>query len=80
MARLLQTSRYVFNLIPLLSCFNVGWTRTDIKVQGIYVTGEQAKGLGKSVGFGVRLEDPILVTADGGVPMTGSRAKSPYEP
>ncbi|KAH7351319.1 peptidase M24, structural domain-containing protein [Rhexocercosporidium sp. MPI-PUGE-AT-0058] len=47
---------------------------------GIYVTGEQAKALGKSVGFGVRLEDPVLVTADGGVTMTGSRAKSPYEP
>merc|ERR1711964_239575 len=47
---------------------------------GIYVTGEEAKGLGRSVGFGVRLEDPILVSADGGVPMTGSRAKSPYEP
>ncbi|CZT01429.1 probable Putative mitochodrial aminopeptidase II [Rhynchosporium agropyri] len=47
---------------------------------GIYVTGEQAKVLGKSSGFGVRLEDPIHVTADGGVPMTGSRAKSPYEP
>ncbi|KAH7399756.1 peptidase M24, structural domain-containing protein [Cadophora sp. MPI-SDFR-AT-0126] len=47
---------------------------------GIYVTGEQAKGLGKSVGFGVRLEDPILVTEDGGVTMTGTRAKSPYEP
>ncbi|KAL2071063.1 hypothetical protein VTL71DRAFT_12298 [Oculimacula yallundae] len=47
---------------------------------GIYVTSEQAKALGRSVGFGVRLEDPILVTADGGVTMTGSRAKSPYEP
>ncbi|KAH9214431.1 peptidase M24, structural domain-containing protein [Leptodontidium sp. 2 PMI_412] len=47
---------------------------------GIYVTGEQAKALGRSVGFGVRLEDPVLVTADGGVTMTGSRSKSPYEP
>lgn len=52
---------------------------TDLS-QGIYVTGEQAKGLGKDVGFGVRLEDPVLVTADGGRTMTGSRAKSPYEP
>lgn len=34
----------------------------------------------KDVGFGVRLEDPILVTEKGGVPMTGSRAKSPYKP
>ncbi|KAK2625934.1 hypothetical protein QTJ16_005246 [Diplocarpon rosae] len=47
---------------------------------GIYVTGEQARVLGKDVGFGVRIEDPILVTADGGLSMTGSRAKSPYEP
>ncbi|PBP25512.1 Creatinase/aminopeptidase [Diplocarpon rosae] len=47
---------------------------------GIYVTAEQAKVLGKDVGFGVRIEDPILVTADGGISMTGSRAKSPYEP
>jgi Xaa-Pro aminopeptidase len=34
----------------------------------------------KDVGFGVRLEDPILVTKDGGEPLTGSRAISPYEP
>ncbi|TVY86275.1 putative peptidase [Lachnellula willkommii] len=47
---------------------------------GIYVTTEQAKKLGRDVGFGVRLEDAILVTEDGGVPLTGSRAKSPYEP
>ncbi|KUJ17942.1 Creatinase/aminopeptidase [Mollisia scopiformis] len=47
---------------------------------GIYVTTDQAKKMDKSVGFGVRLEDPILVTETGGVPMTGSRAKSPYEP
>ncbi|OWO99439.1 hypothetical protein B2J93_3880 [Marssonina coronariae] len=47
---------------------------------GIYVTGEQAKVLGKDAGFGVRIEDPILVTADGGFSMTGSLAKSPYEP
>ncbi|TVY27670.1 putative peptidase [Lachnellula hyalina] len=47
---------------------------------GIYVTTEQAKNLGRDVGYGVRLEDPILVTEDGGVPLTGSRAKSPYEP
>ncbi|KAF8855155.1 Creatinase/aminopeptidase [Acephala macrosclerotiorum] len=47
---------------------------------GIYVTTDQAKKLDKGVGFGVRLEDPILVTWDGGVAMTGSRAQSPYEP
>ncbi|KAK8136165.1 X-Pro dipeptidase [Apiospora sp. TS-2023a] len=47
---------------------------------GIYVTTEQAKTIGKEVGFGVRLEDPILVTGKGGEPMTGRRARSPYDP
>ncbi|KAI3317160.1 Creatinase/aminopeptidase [Xylariaceae sp. AK1471] len=46
---------------------------------GIYVTNEQATRLGKSHGFGVRLEDPILVTEDGGVPLTGRRAESPWD-
>lgn len=44
------------------------------------MTSEQAKEIGWDVGFGVRLEDPILVTADGGVPLTGRRAESPYDP
>ncbi|KAF4624597.1 hypothetical protein G7Y89_g13574 [Cudoniella acicularis] len=47
---------------------------------GIYVTTEQARKLNKEVGFGVRLEDAIIVTAEGGIVTTGSRAKSPYEP
>ena len=47
---------------------------------GIYVTNEQAKKLSKDVGFGVRIEDAVLVTEEGGVVMTGARAKSPYEP
>ncbi|PMD32896.1 Creatinase/aminopeptidase [Hyaloscypha variabilis F] len=50
---------------------------------GIYVTSEQAKKLSLDVGFGIRLEDPILVSnqdGPGGIVMTGSRAKSPYEP
>ncbi|KAK7727931.1 hypothetical protein SLS53_002947 [Cytospora paraplurivora] len=47
---------------------------------GIYVTSEQAYKIGKQVGFGVRLEDPILVTEKGGVPITGRRAQSPYDP
>jgi len=49
---------------------------------GIYVTNEQARklGLGGNVGFGVRIEDAVLVTSEGGVVMTGLRAKSPYEP
>ncbi|KAI1176046.1 Creatinase/aminopeptidase [Nemania sp. FL0916] len=46
---------------------------------GIYVTDEQAKQLGKSTGFGIRLEDPILVTEKGGVPLTGRRAESPWD-
>ncbi|KAI1152427.1 Creatinase/aminopeptidase [Nemania diffusa] len=46
---------------------------------GIYVTNEQATRLGKSNGFGFRLEDPILVTEDGGVPLTGRRAESPWD-
>lgn len=49
-------------------------------VQGIYVTSEQAYKIGKQVGFGVRLEDPILVTENGGVPLSGRTARSPYEP
>jgi Xaa-Pro aminopeptidase len=36
--------------------------------------------MSKDVGFGVRIEDAILVTEGGGVVMTGARAKSPYEP
>lgn len=48
--------------------------------QGIYVTSEQAYKIGKPSGFGVRLEDPILVTEKGGVPLSGRRAVSPYEP
>ncbi|KAK8034246.1 X-Pro dipeptidase [Apiospora rasikravindrae] len=47
---------------------------------GIYVTTEQARTIGREIGFGVRLEDPILVTDNGGEPMTGRRARSPYEP
>ncbi|KAK9416575.1 putative Xaa-Pro aminopeptidase P [Seiridium unicorne] len=47
---------------------------------GIYVTTEQAADVGRKTGFGVRLEDPILVTKDGGVPLTGHRARSPYDP
>jgi Xaa-Pro aminopeptidase len=47
---------------------------------GIYVTNEQAKKMSKDVGFGVRIEDAVLVTEDGGVVMTGARARSPYEP
>ncbi|KAI0124160.1 peptidase M24, structural domain-containing protein [Xylariales sp. AK1849] len=47
---------------------------------GIYVTTEQAEEVGRKLGFGIRLEDPILVTEEGGVPMTGSRARSPYDP
>ncbi|KAI3401560.1 hypothetical protein diail_10161 [Diaporthe ilicicola] len=49
-------------------------------VQGIYVTSEQAYKVGREVGFGVRLEDPILVTEKGGVPLTGRRANSPFDP
>lgn len=44
------------------------------------MTNEQARELDKSEGFGVRLEDPILVTEDGGVPLTGRRAESPWDP
>ncbi|KAA8574930.1 hypothetical protein EYC84_004166 [Monilinia fructicola] len=47
---------------------------------GIYVTSAQAEKLGKQTGFGVRIEDAVLVTENGGVVMTGSRAISPYEP
>ncbi|KAM0128059.1 hypothetical protein ACHAPC_007612 [Botrytis cinerea] len=47
---------------------------------GIYITSSQATKLGKKVGFGVRIEDAVLVTEKGGRVMTGSRAKSPYEP
>ncbi|CAH0018573.1 unnamed protein product [Clonostachys rhizophaga] len=47
---------------------------------GIYVTTEQAGLVGKKIGFGVRLEDPILVTETGGVPLTGRRALSPWDP
>lgn len=48
--------------------------------QGIYVTSEQAYKIGKPAGFGVRLEDPVLVSGKGGVPLTGRRAESPYKP
>ncbi|PQE20673.1 putative mitochodrial aminopeptidase II protein [Rutstroemia sp. NJR-2017a BBW] len=47
---------------------------------GEVVTNEPASSMGKSKGFGVRIEDAILVTKKGGIPMTGARAKSPYEP
>lgn len=47
---------------------------------GIYVTSEQAYKIGKPSGFGVRLEDPILVGEKGGIPLSGRRASSPYEP
>jgi len=47
---------------------------------GIYVTTEQARKMSKDVGFGVRIEDAVLVTPEGGVIVGGSRAKSPYEP
>lgn len=44
------------------------------------MTSAQAEKLGKQTGFGVRIEDAVLVTENGGVVMTGSRAISPYEP
>lgn len=44
------------------------------------MTTQQAKKLGRSEGFGVRLEDPVLVTAEGAVLITQGRARSPYEP
>ncbi|KAI0144904.1 peptidase M24, structural domain-containing protein [Pestalotiopsis sp. NC0098] len=47
---------------------------------GIYVTAEQAGEVGWETGFGVRLEDPILVTEEGGEPLSGHRARSPYDP
>lgn len=47
---------------------------------GIYVTNEQAAKVDMKIGFGVRLEDAVLVTPDGGYCLSGSRAKSPYEP
>ncbi|APA09409.1 hypothetical protein SS1G_12208 [Sclerotinia sclerotiorum 1980 UF-70] len=47
---------------------------------GIYITAAQAAKLHKPAGFGVRIEDAVLVTEKGGVVMTGLRARSPYEP
>ncbi|KAG0648037.1 putative peptidase [Hyphodiscus hymeniophilus] len=47
---------------------------------GIYVTPEQAREMSKDVGFGVRIEDAVLVTENGGVVMTGARARSPWKP
>ncbi|KAK8038307.1 X-Pro dipeptidase [Apiospora phragmitis] len=47
---------------------------------GIYVTMEQAKTIGKEIGFGVRLEDPILVTDKGGEPMTGAKGTFALRP
>ena len=44
------------------------------------MTNEEAKKLSLDIGFGVRLEDAVMVTANGGVSMSGSRAQSPYEP
>ena len=42
---------------------------------GIYVTTQQAEKMSRDVGFGVRIEDAVLVTADGGVVMTGSESE-----
>ncbi|KAI0538775.1 Creatinase/aminopeptidase [Xylaria digitata] len=67
---------------PYLNGANYEKLRAGVVVTnepGIYVTNEQATRLGKSNGFGVRLEDPILVTEDGGVPLTGRRAESPWD-
>ncbi|KXJ96291.1 peptidase M24, structural domain-containing protein [Microdochium bolleyi] len=47
---------------------------------GIYVTTDQAPGIGWDRGFGIRLEDPILVTEEDGEPLTGRRAVSPFDP
>lgn len=44
------------------------------------MTTEQAGLVGKKIGFGVRLEDPILVTETGGLPLTARRAQSPWDP
>jgi Xaa-Pro aminopeptidase len=48
---------------------------------GFYVTDEQAKvrGWGEK-GFGVRIEDAVVVTEEGGVVLTGQRARSPWLP
>jgi hypothetical protein len=48
--------------------------------QGIYVTDSQAKAIGLSNGFGIRLEDPIVVGIDIGDVLTGGRAWSPWQP
>ena len=47
---------------------------------GIYVTTEQARKMSRDVGFGVRIEDPVLVTEDGGVVLTGGTVSSPWKP
>ncbi|KAG9242146.1 peptidase M24, structural domain-containing protein [Calycina marina] len=52
------------------------------KLEGIYVTAKQARTLKLKIeeGFGIRLEDPILVTEEGPLLMTGARAQGPYQP
>lgn len=47
---------------------------------GIYVTDEEAQRIGRKTGLGVRIEDPILITADSPELISGSRAKSPWSP
>lgn len=49
---------------------------------GVYVTSKQARerGVMDGVGFGIRIEDAILVTADGPRLMSGRRAECPYSP
>lgn len=55
---------------------------SNLHSQGIYVTSEEAKGLKLkfSAGFGIRLEDAVLVTEDDAQVLTGQRARGPYEP
>jgi Xaa-Pro aminopeptidase len=47
---------------------------------GFYVTDEQARVRGWERGFGVRIEDAVVVTEEGGVVLTGRRARSPWLP
>lgn len=67
--------------VPSRPCISFYFLILAHHIQGIYLTDDEAKTKGFDSGFGIRLEDPVLVVDDLRVLLlTGQRASSPWDP